>query len=83
MLAAESQRVIWLRSMKLAAGGAKAEREARLMMTEKMAAGSQEWLRLFMGASADSVVKGYRRRVKATHAAFEIGLRVNKPATIV
>ncbi len=65
MLAAESQRVIWLRSMKLAAGGAKAEREARLMMTEKMAAGSQEWLRLFMGASADSVVKGYRRRVKA------------------
>ncbi len=49
MLAAESQRVIWLRSMKLAAGGAKAEREARLIM----------------GASADSVVKGYRRRVKA------------------
>jgi hypothetical protein len=65
MLAAESQRVMWLRSMKFAAGGAKAEREARLMMTEKMAAGSQEWLRLFMGASADSVVRGYRRRVKA------------------
>ena len=65
MLAAESQRVIWLRSMKLAAGGAKAEREARLMMTEKMAAGSQEWLRMFMGASTDSVVKSYRRRVKA------------------
>jgi hypothetical protein len=50
--------------MKLAAGGAKAEREARLMMTEKMAAASQEWLRLFKGASADSVIKGYRRRVK-------------------
>lgn len=65
MLVAESQRMIWLRSMKLAAGGARAEREARLMMAEKMAAGSQEWLRLFMGASADSVVKGYRRRVKA------------------
>lgn len=65
MLAAESQQVIWLRSMKLAAGGAKAEREARLMMTEKMAAGSQEWLRLLMGASTHSVVKGYRRRVKA------------------
>ena len=42
MLAAESQRVIWLRSMKLAAGGAKAKREARLMMTEKMAAASDE-----------------------------------------
>ena len=65
MLAAESQRVIWLRSMKLAGGGTKAQREARLMMTEKMAAAGHEGLRLFMGASADSVVKGYRRRVKA------------------
>ena len=65
MLAAESQRVIWLRSMKLASGGAKAEREARLMVSEKMAAASHEGLRLFMGASADSIVKSYRRRVKA------------------
>jgi hypothetical protein len=34
-------------------------------MTEKMAAASHEGVRLFMGASADSVLKGYRRRVKA------------------
>ena len=42
MLAAESQRVIWLRSMKLAARGTKAQREARLMITEKMAAAIRE-----------------------------------------
>ena len=65
MLAAESQQVIWLRSLKLAAGGSKAQKEARLMIAEKMAAASQEGGRLIMGASANSVVKGYRKRVKA------------------
>ena len=65
MLSAKSQQVIWLRTVKLAAGGTKARQEARLMMTEKMAAASQEGGRLIMGASAGSVVKGYRKRVKA------------------
>ncbi len=35
MLAAESQQVIWLRTMRLAAGGAKAKSEARRMVQEK------------------------------------------------
>ena len=65
MLAAESRQVIRLRSVKLAAGGSKAQREARLMMTEKMAAASRKCGRLIMGASAHSVVKRYRERVKA------------------
>ena len=65
MLAVESQQVIWLRSIKLAAGGPQAQREARLMMIEKIAAAIREGGRLMMGASADSVVKRYRKRVKA------------------
>ena len=33
MLAIQSQQVIWLRTMKLAVGGPRAHREARLMVT--------------------------------------------------
>lgn len=65
MLAAESQRVILLRSMKLAAGGTKAQQEARLMVTEKMAAAIHEGGRLTMAASANGLVKRYRKKVKA------------------
>ena len=65
MLAAESQQVIWLRTMKLTAGGTKAKREARLMVSEKMQAAGLESGRLMLGASADSVVKRYRKKVKA------------------
>lgn len=65
MLAGEAQRVIWLRSVKLAAGGTKARREARLMVIEKMVAAGREGGRLIMGASPGSVVKSYRKKVKA------------------
>jgi hypothetical protein len=65
MLAAESQQVIWLRSVQLAAGGTKARREARLMVIEKMVAASRESGRLIMGASPSSVVKSYRKKVRA------------------
>ena len=65
MLAAESQQVVWLRTMKLAAGGVKAKREAKLMVAEKVTAASTEGARLMMGATPDSVVKRYRRKVKA------------------
>ena len=65
MLAAESQQVIWLRGLKLAAGGPKAREEAQLMVAEKMAAASQEAGRLFLGASADRVVSSYRKTVRA------------------
>ena len=50
MLAVESQQVICLRTMKMAAGGRKAHKEARLMLTEKAVAGLQESWRLMMGA---------------------------------
>ncbi len=65
MLAAESQQVIWLRTMRLAAGGAKARSEARRMVQEKIVAAGVESSRMALGASGDSVVKSYRKKVKA------------------
>ena len=65
MLAAESQQVIWLRTLRLAAGGAYAEREAYRMVSEKFMTGGFEFGRLMLGASSDSVVKRYRNKVRA------------------
>jgi hypothetical protein len=65
MLAAESQQVIWLRMMRLAAGGAKAQSEAQRMVHEKIFAAGRESGRMALGASGDSVVRGYRKKVKA------------------
>ena len=65
MLAVESQQVIGLRLMKLAGGGPKARDEANRMIAEKVAAASQATGRLMGGASPDSVVKGYRQKVRA------------------
>ena len=65
MLAAESQQVICLRIIKIAAGGKRAHKEARLMVTAKLAAGFHEGWRVVTGASAQSVVKRYRKKVQA------------------
>ena len=65
MLTVESHQVIWLRSMKLAAGGTKAEKEARLMVSEKMLMASLEGGRMLMGATSANVVKRYRSKVRA------------------
>ena len=65
MLAAESQQVIWLRTMRLAAGGPKAKSEAHRMIGEKILAAGLESGRLTLGASSASVVKSYRTKVKA------------------
>ncbi|MEJ0012657.1 MAG: hypothetical protein WDM94_08515 [Bauldia sp.] len=64
-LSAESQQVMWLRSFKLAAGGAAAQTEANLMVSEKIAAATDAALRLSRGASPDSIVRAYRRKVRA------------------
>jgi len=65
MLAAESQRVIWLRSVKLAAGGEHALEEAQLMISEKAFAAFGAAGRLAMGDSPDRIVSGYRKKVRA------------------
>ena len=65
MLAAESQQVIGLRLMMLAGGGPKAQAEAQRMVTEKLLAAHDAAGRLMMGASHDSIVRGYRTKVRA------------------
>ncbi len=65
MLSAEAQQVMWLRWMKLTAGGAAAQTEANLMVSEKIAAAGDAALRLAGGGSTASVVASYRRKVRA------------------
>jgi hypothetical protein len=65
MLAGEAQQVIWLRTMKLALGGAKAEREAKLMVSEKIASAQIETLKFMMGGSLETTTKNVRRKVRA------------------
>ena len=61
----ESQQVICLRTIKLARGGRRAHKEARLMVAEKVAATLQESGRLLMGARPNSVMKRVRKKVRA------------------
>jgi hypothetical protein len=65
MLAAESQQVIMLRTLKLARGGGKAEAEARRMVSEKLISAGIEGARLASGATSQSVVARYRKKVRA------------------
>jgi len=65
MLAAEAQGAVWLRLLKLSAGGPKARREARRMVSEKVIAAHQAARRLAKGHSPDAVVRHYRRKVRA------------------
>jgi len=51
--------------MVLAAGGPKAAQEARRMVYEKVAAANEAGQTLALGGSAQNVVKGYRRKVRA------------------
>lgn len=65
MLAAESQQVILLRTLKLAAGGPTANKEARRMVSEKFSTAGSQGRRLLFGVSPDSVIESYRRKVRA------------------
>lgn len=49
----------------MALGGAAAFREASLMMTEKATAFAQAAAKVAAGATARSVVNGYRKKVRA------------------
>ena len=64
-VAVESQQVMWLRTLKLMAGGPMADREALKMVTEKVEAAQQTASGLMLGAKPDSVIRGYRRKVRA------------------
>ena len=65
MLAVELQQVMWLRMLKLSAGGARAHDEAHLMASEKFVAATQAAGRLMLGDSPDRVVSRYRSKVRA------------------
>jgi hypothetical protein len=65
LLGIESQRVIGLRLTKIAAGGPQAALEAQLMVSEKVLEGISAGSRLMLGAKPNSVVRGYRKKVRA------------------
>ena len=60
-----AQRVIAMRMMRLARGGKSAKREARRMAVEKVAAEAEAGRLLATGGDLNTVVKHYRRAVKA------------------
>ena len=63
-LTLEAHQVVVLRTMKIAAGGSGARKEARLMVTEKVAAALHEGGRLMLGGRVGSV-KRVRKKVSA------------------
>lgn len=65
LLGLETQRVMSLRLIKIAAGGPAAQAEARRMVTEKTAALAEAAATLAAGGSARTVVRRYRTHVKA------------------
>ena len=65
MLALETQQVIGLRLLKLTLGGPVATREANRMVAEKVIAFGEAATKVANGSTARSVVKGYRKKVRA------------------
>ena len=65
MLSLEAQRVIALRTMKLARGGRHAHAEASLMMTEKVFASMTAAALLMSGGSGSAVGAQVRKRVRS------------------
>jgi len=63
LLALESSEVIGLRVAKLAGGGADAQHEAQLMVSEKIDAVVEVGVRLLCGATAVNVINRFREHV--------------------
>lgn len=68
MLALEAQRVIELRLVRLAWGGAEAQQEAQLMVAEKVDAAIEAAGTLMTGGSLETVVARYREHVGTNEA---------------
>jgi hypothetical protein len=64
MLGLEAQRVIWTRMSQIARGQGSPAENVR-MVTEKMAAFGEAATTIATGGTARTVVRGYRRRVRA------------------
>ncbi|PBB16547.1 hypothetical protein CK219_28710 [Mesorhizobium sp. WSM4313] len=61
----EAQQVIWLRGMRIASGGRAAEREAKLMVSEKIEAAGRSITMLATGAPADKLVSYYGGKIRS------------------
>jgi len=79
-LAAEANRVIALRTMKLMRGERSARREAKLMVSEKIIAASEAAASLMVGKSTDEIVHRYRQHV-ARNAKRLGGLKAGQSGT--
>ncbi|GMM92623.1 hypothetical protein [Qipengyuania sp. MTN3-11] len=71
-LSFEAASVVWLRSLRIMAGGALAEREVERMVQEKLAANMMLWPALMMGGLLQSpeqigarAIRHYRKPVRA------------------
>jgi hypothetical protein len=78
MLGVESQRVIWLRMMKMAAGGLAARNEAALLVPEKVKAATHAGALLVTGSTPNSVVRSYRQKVRANTRRLSASTTVTK-----
>ncbi len=65
MLYAEAQQVVILRTVKILAGGAASEREARRMVSEKAAAAAETVVNAALGEKPDRLIRAYRSKVRA------------------
>jgi len=65
ILAVEANGVVALRMMKLMRGDRSARREAKLMVSEKVAAAFEATARLMAGDPGDEIVQRYRQHVAA------------------
>jgi len=67
MLGVEAQLVIGQRMAMFMLGGPKADKEARLMVTEKVKAAGEAAATLALGGTPHKVIRDYRRKVRANH----------------
>jgi hypothetical protein len=79
-LGLEASSVIGLRALKIAAGGAAADAESRLMITEKLEAGWDLQTKALTGAlgltpqiAASRTLAHYRRKVRSNHRRLATG----------
>ena len=73
MLGVEAQMVIGERIAMLMVGGPRARKEAQRMVTEKVLAAGAAAVTLATGGTPNTVVRGYRKTVRANHRRLTTG----------
>ena len=65
LLGFETQRVMWLRTIKIASGGARAQAEINRLISEKLFAAANVMRMVSLGRSLAAVLRHYRSQVRA------------------